>query len=315
ARPPARGPAREAPRRGPGVARPGPWGRFYFTPEAEMRGEKLADPLAPIDPARFMPPADPTASAEVVEKAAAILKGAKQPVILMGRVSRSIEAWNDRVALAEALNAKVISDLKIACGFPTDHPLHAGAPAWNAMVPEAIAAIKAADVILALDWVDLGGALRNALGHEPPKAKIISVSADFHVHNGWSMDYEMLPPVDLLLPTAPDAAVPLLLAALGGSKARKPVEVKPRAEKYQPSSGPLRVDDLARSLRAAVGEREVTLTHLPLSWNGATWPFRHPLDYIGSEGGGGVGGGPGISVGAALALKGSGRLPIAICGD
>ena len=59
----------------------------------------------------------------------------------------------------------------------------------------------------------------------------------------------------------------------------------------------------------------MTLTHLPLSWNGATWPFRHPLDYIGSEGGGGVGGGPGNSVGAALALKGSGRLPIAICGD
>ena len=59
----------------------------------------------------------------------------------------------------------------------------------------------------------------------------------------------------------------------------------------------------------------VTLTHLPLSWNGATWPFRHPLDYLGSEGGGGVGGGPGNSVGAALALKGSGRLPIAVCGD
>jgi thiamine pyrophosphate-dependent acetolactate synthase large subunit-like protein len=91
--------------------------------------------------------------------------------------------------------------------------------------------------------------------------------------------------------------------------------VKSKAETYTPSTGPLRVDDLARSLKAAVGDRAVTLTHLPLSWNGATWPFHHPLDYIGSEGGGGVGGGPGIAVGAALALKGSGRLPIAICGD
>jgi thiamine pyrophosphate-dependent acetolactate synthase large subunit-like protein len=52
-----------------------------------------------------------------------------------------------------------------------------------------------------------------------------------------------------------------------------------------------------------------------LSWQGGWWPFRHPLDYLGSDGGGGVGGGPGISVGAALALKGSGRLPIAVCGD
>src|SRR5712691_10024027 len=189
------------------------------------------------------------------------------------------------------------------------------APRSNAMVPEAIEAIKAADVILALDWVDLAGGLRNALGPDAPKAKIINVSADFHIHNGWSMDYEILPPVDLLLPTTPDEAVPLLLAALGGAKTQKPVAMKAKAGKYEPSSGPLRVDDLARSLKAAVGERDVTLTHLPLSWNGATWPFHHPLDYIGSEGGGGIGGGPGVSVGAALALKGSGRLPIAICGD
>ena len=48
---------------------------------------------------------------------------------------------------------------------------------------------------------------------------------------------------------------------------------------------------------------------------GSLWPFRHPLDYIGADGGGGVGGGPGISVGAALALKDSGRLPVAVCGD
>ena len=307
--------AREALIRATWIADTAPKGPVYINLDAEMQEARLAEPLAPIEAARFMPLADPAASAEHVEAAAAILKAAHHPVILMGRVSRSVDGWNDRVALAEALNAKVISDLKIGCGFPTDHPLHAGAPASNAMVPEAIEAIKAADVILALDWVDLAGGLRNALGHEAPKAKIINVSADFHIHNGWSMDYEGLPPVDLQLPTTPDEAVPKLLAALGGAKARKPAAVKASAETYQPASGPLRVDDLARSLKAAVGEREVTLTHLPLSWNGATWPFRHPLDYIGSEGGGGVGGGPGISVGAALALKGSGRLPVAICGD
>jgi thiamine pyrophosphate-dependent acetolactate synthase large subunit-like protein len=307
--------AREALIRATWIANTAPKGPVYINLDAEMQEAKLAEPLAPIDAARFMPQADPTASAELIKQAAAILKGAKHPVILMGRVSRSLDGWNDRVALAEALNAKVISDLKIGCGFPTDHPLHAGAPASNAMVPEAIEALKAADVVLALDWVDLAGGLRNALGPEAPKAQIINVSADFHIHNGWSMDHEILPPVDLLLPTTPDEAVPLLLAALGGAKAHKPAAAKAKAATYEPSSGPLRVDDLARSLRAAVGERAVTLTHLPLSWNGATWPFHHPLDYIGSEGGGGIGGGPGVSVGAALALKGSGRLPIAICGD
>jgi thiamine pyrophosphate-dependent acetolactate synthase large subunit-like protein len=262
-----------------------------------------------------MPPAGPSASPELVEQAAAMLEAAKRPAMVVGRVSRSLEGWNDRIALAEAINARVITDLKIGCGFPTDHPLHAGAPASNALVPEAVAALKEADLIIGLDCVDLNGVMRAAFGFDVPKTKIIHVSADFHIHRGWSMDYEALPPVDLLLPTTPDEVVPRLLTALGRTKARKSAPLKPRTEAYEPSDGPLRVDDLARSLRAAVSERSVTLTHLPLSWNGATWPFRHPLDFIGSEGGGGVGGGPGNSVGAALALKGSGRLPVAICGD
>ena len=245
-----------------------------------------------------------------------MLKAAKHPVILVGRVSRSVDGWNDRVALAEALNAKVITDLKIGCGFPTDHPLHAGAPASNALVPEAVEALKAADLILGLDCVDLNGILRGAFGFDVPKTKIIHVTADFHIHRGWSMDYEALPPVDLLLPTTPDEACRGCSAALGGAKARKPARGAAEGRDVRAVRRTACGSTISRaSLKAAVGERPVTLTHLPLSWNGATWPFRHPLDYIGSEGGGGVGGGPGNSVGAALALKGSGRLPIAICGD
>jgi thiamine pyrophosphate-dependent acetolactate synthase large subunit-like protein len=79
--------------------------------------------------------------------------------------------------------------------------------------------------------------------------------------------------------------------------------------------GPLRIKDLGHGLRAATDGRDVCLLHLPLSWDGALWPLRHPLDFIGQDGGAGVGAGPGISVGAALALRDSGRLPVGICGD
>jgi thiamine pyrophosphate-dependent acetolactate synthase large subunit-like protein len=72
---------------------------------------------------------------------------------------------------------------------------------------------------------------------------------------------------------------------------------------------------MGSELRRAVGPRPTSLLHVSLSWNAALWPLRHPLDYIGSDGGGGIGGGPGIAVGAALALRGSGRLPLAVCGD
>jgi thiamine pyrophosphate-dependent acetolactate synthase large subunit-like protein len=144
-------------------------------------------------------------------------------------------------------------------------------------------------------------------------AKIVQVSNDHHLHNGWSMDYQGLPPVDAFIACAPEAAVPALIEALGPGKPRA---VTPRAaDPFKPAGDKLTVDHLAEALRRAVGGRLCSLTHVSLSWNGASWPFNHPLDYLGSDGGGGVGGGPGISVGAALALQGSGRLPVAVCGD
>src|ERR1700751_1677424 len=119
--------AREALIRAPWIADTAPKGPVYINLDAEMQEARLAEPPRPIEAPRFMPLADPAASAELIEAAVTILKGAQRPVILMGRVSRSTDGWNDRVALAEAANAKVISDLKIGCGFPTDTPRHAGA--------------------------------------------------------------------------------------------------------------------------------------------------------------------------------------------
>ncbi len=308
--------AREALLRASFLAHIAPMGPVYVNLDAEMQEMKLAEPLAPLDVARFTPPVTSAAPAELVAQAAAMLKSARRPVILVGRVSRSLEAWNARVALAEALGARVATCLKTAAGFPTDHPLHAGPPSVIAPVGDAAAAIKAADAILSLDWIDLGGTLGSVFG-QAPAPKIAQVSIDHHVHNGWSMDHQGLPPVDLFLAADPDAAVPALVAAIGGG-------AKPRLAAQPPAvptlaDGALTVEHLARALMAATAERSVTLTHLPLSWNGGWWPFRHPLDFLGSDGGGGLGAGPGITVGAALALKdtnsGSGRLAIGICGD
>src|SRR5262249_26281297 len=157
----------------------------------------------------------------------------------------------------------------------------------TALGPEAQEAVKAADVILSLDWVDLAGALKGAFPDGGPKAKVIVVSNDFRIHRGWSMDYQGLPPCDVMLATTPDEAVPDLLKAVGGSlKPAKPATSKPKAVP-ELSKDKLVVNDLVRALKMAVGERDVTLAHISLSWDGATWPFRHPLDYVGSEGGGG----------------------------
>jgi thiamine pyrophosphate-dependent acetolactate synthase large subunit-like protein len=103
------------------------------------------------------------------------------------------------------------------------------------------------------------------------------------------------------------------LEALGPGAPRPAATDKKEFPKL--SGNKLTVDHMADALRRAVGDKPASLTHVSLSWNGASWPLKHPLDYLGADGGGGVGGGPGISVGCALALKGTGRLPIAVCGD
>ena len=92
-----------------------------------------------------------------------MLLAAKRPLILAGRVSRDEGDWNRRVQLAEALDARVTTNLKVGAAFPTDHPLHIGSPA-TFVTDDVLAAIKEADAILSLDWVDLAGTLKSVGG-------------------------------------------------------------------------------------------------------------------------------------------------------
>ena len=303
--------AREALLRGAWLAKTAPQGPVYINLDAGLQEEPLAEPLPEIDPRRFMPPVTATVSESHIDVLLDLLKQAKDPVFLMGRLGRSEEGWKQRVALAESFNARVVTDLKVGAAFPTDHHLHVGSPGVFPL-PEAIDALAGADVIVSLDWVDLAGTLRMAC-KGAPSGKIVQVSLDHALHNGWSADHQGLPPVDLFLAAEPDQVVASLAERIGKTAAERLAPITPPATPKP--TGSIAVPDMAAVLRNVVGERPVSLLHLPLSWDGASWPFRHPLDFLGSDGGGGIGGGPGIAVGAALALRGSGRLPIAICGD
>jgi thiamine pyrophosphate-dependent acetolactate synthase large subunit-like protein len=109
----------------------------------------------------------------------------------------------------------------------------------------------------------------------------------------------------------PDVAVPLLLDAVRGRPAAVPARQEPVWEKTDVVS----IRALAEAFNELTEGTDVCLTKLPLGWNGAYRHFRHPMDYLGADGGGGVGAGPGLTVGAALALKDSGRLVAGIMGD
>ena len=290
-----------------------PHGPTYVVLDADMQEHALAsEPELPAL-ARFAAPRPAVPSAADVHEILTLLRSAKAPLIALGRVARTNAAWNGRIALAEALNARVISDMKVGSTFPTAHPLHVGVPGGSRLKADAAAAVREADVILSLEAVDLAGMLRQAAGAERIGATIVSASLDRYVHNGASMDHQALPAVDLDLAVGPDQLVDALLEALGNPAPGQRVPQKaPLPTKAAPDAL-LTTAIIAEMAQHAFAGEETTYIRVPRG--GGDYRFDDPLGFLGSDGGGGVGGGAGFAVGAALALRGGGRLPVAILGD
>ena len=146
---------------------------------------------------------------------------------------------------------------------------------------------------------------------------MIHCSVDSYVHNGWSKDHLALPPVDLRVLAEADPVVRLLLPLIEHGTSGKPKAwegvtlMRPTPPEVPKDNGrrPITNHDLARMLASVRGDRKFTLARVALGWAGEHYPFREPLDYLGTDGGGGLGSAPGMAVGVGLALRGSGPHP------
>ncbi len=307
----------EAIRRGVMLANTRPNGPVYVNLDVSIQEQELERP-APLDRVDlYRAPADAEPPSAEVARAVEILSTAKRPFIFCGRTTRSEEGWHDRVRLAELLGARTATHMKLPAAFPTSHPAFIGETGWRLKGP-VLEAIRNADAILMLDWLDPGNALKLAFPPGQTRPPVIVASNDFQIHRGWNMDYGSLPGADINLPTVPETATRRLLEALEGSRPA-PVAQPPRA--WQPevpgSAGEIGLMDLARAFARAAQGRQLCITGRPLGWPSNANLIEHPLDFLGHTGGGGLGAGPSIAVGAALALRetGSPRLAVAILGD
>jgi thiamine pyrophosphate-dependent acetolactate synthase large subunit-like protein len=307
------------------ITRAAPSAPVYVCLDVSLQEQRLAAPPAIPDVRRDRSPRSHGPDAEAVRTTLDLLGQARRPLFLFGRLSRDERDWDRRVALAERYGALVLSDLKNGAVFPTAHPLHPNPP--GIFLPAASAGlIGGADLILSLDWTDLAGTLSAAASHGHPAAgRIISCTSDSALRNGWSKDSFGRDPVDLSVPADPDLLVRALLVP---GEPVKPAEW-PAADAAPASSlNPARgtggtggtgdgssMHELADALRDALAGAPACLVRLPLGWHGADLLAGHPLDYLGMDGGAGIGSGPGMAVGAALALEGSGRLAVAVLGD
>jgi thiamine pyrophosphate-dependent acetolactate synthase large subunit-like protein len=301
------------------ATRSAPTAPVYICLDAGFQEQRLEKEPEWPEVSRFLPPAPSRPGKHAVEQAAALLARAERPVIMLGRGSRDAGPWQLRVRLAERLGACVVSDLKLGATFPTDHPAHY-LPPFNVLPKPARELLCEADVILALDWVDLGGALRQAKTVGKFAAKIIAATLDQSLHTGANMEYQALPPVDVSMATTGDVVVEDLLDALGSDRRKEPWKACPPAKaKGQNKAGDgqaITMEQIAATLRAEFNDPEnVSFCTLGRGWPIDIWPFQNGLAYLGKDGGGGLGSGPGLSVGSALALQGMGRYAVSMLGD
>ncbi|MGY9018289.1 MAG: thiamine pyrophosphate-binding protein [Alphaproteobacteria bacterium] len=304
------------------ICRTAPQGPTYVCLDAGIQELPLdADTVLP-DPARYQPGPLPEPGADTLADLTNMLMAAERPLFLMGRVSRNQEDWDRRIRLAEALGARVLTDLRVGAAFPTNHPLH-GPPPLSHFPAESKAMIRRADVIVAFDCIDLGGAINLIEIEGPVTGKIVNCSVDSYSHNGWSKDHQVLPAVDLRVLVEPDAMIrpllPLIEDAMAGCDKKWVDEVpidraaKPTAEGDLDRA--ITAPDVSRFIEQAREGRKFTLVRVGLGWASDLYDFYEPLDYLGYDGGGGLGSGPGMAIGAGLALRGTGRIPITLIGD
>lgn len=292
------------------ITRTAPHGPTYVCFDVTVQEEPAPEGVSIPVPSAFAIPAAPVPSAVQIEALATRLTAARSPVFLMGRVSRDPGDWAMRVALAEHLNARVVTDIKTGASFPTDHPLHVGPPSFF-LADNTAQAVAGADLIVALDWVDPAGALKQA----GATGEVVTVTLDHLLANGWTFDPMEPPAASLAIAAEPDAVLRGLAAHLGVTPTAAHAPSTAPQEAPAPADGAMSMDRFAQAIAAGFSGEPVTFVRLPLGWNGGARAFRHPLDYLGYDGGAGIGSGPGMLVGAALALRDSGRIPVGVLGD
>lgn len=306
----------ESIRRASRIATTRPAGPVYVNFDATIQEMEVTGMPSLHDGTHYAAPSAPDPSAADLAQLADWLNGAGKVVIFAGRMGRDEAAWADRIALAEALGAHVVTGYTPGA-FPTTHPCFAG-ETQPFIRPEVRDLARSADLILSLDWMDFGGILGKVFEPGEARPKIVHCSVDHHLHRGWNMDYHMLPMCDLYIAATAErvtsALLPLVSKRAGALAGRASVYALPP---MPDGAGEIGIQDLAATFLNVTANENVSLLGRPIGWPLNTTTVEHPLDWTGETHGGGVGAGPGIAVGGALALRDAGgdRLPVYVCGD
>ena len=265
----------------------------------------------------------PTGDPKAVAAAAKLLVAAESPLIICGDVARDEEGRRLMVELAETLQAPVQGGGR---GMPNRHPLSGGGRVGNA------------DVILGLNLSDFFGTIYNFRDQQEvsltpltkPGTKLINISAyDLNVPRNYQ-NLDRYTEVDISIAADPQATLPVLIEAckrlITGDRRR----VLDERSKVLAAASAQALERARVEATYAWDATPITTGRLSVEvWNavknkdwasvggggGRLWNNDKFYRLMGEAGGGGVGGGLPIAVGAALAHKKHGRLCVRIQTD
>ena len=316
----------EAFARGYSVMMTEPRGPVYLCFDAWLQEQRLehavemSPPGAALVPTRLSP--DPEALAEAADR----IVRAKRPVIIAECVGRDPEGFHALVALAETGGIPVY-DVGSRLNFPSRHPLN---------VSHAKEVFRDADLVVCLDtrdWerptTELDSVTRQVRSIVPDTATWVDIGFGDLELSSWALDYQRWRPAALRILADTTLAIPMLTRLLdarvaadtrlrarvttrAAGTARKSRALRARwarEAKLDWDASPITPPRLASEVWTAIETEDWVLTAGTLeSWARKLWnfdrPHRHPGESLGTATQ------FGISLGIALAHRGTGRIVV-----
>ena len=264
-----------------------------------------------------------------------MLLAAKAPVIVADRAARTPEGFRLLVELAELTNTPVI-DMLSRLNFPSNHYLN------QSYLQDRL--VGQADFILGLELTDPWGVVNNtpdiigrpAVRLARPECKTAMISAEYLYIKSNEQDFERYFAPDLSIAADAEATLPQLIAAVrqrltadhqSAIAAKRPaLEAafhKMREDgRYDAARGwdssPISTARLSMEVWDKIKHEDwafVSSSAFISRWPNRLWDFTKHHQYIGGEGGFGLGYGGPSAVGAAIAHHREGRLAVAIQTD
>lgn len=311
-----------------------PTGPTAIVLDAEMQELPLSNPMPSVP--ELTVPQFPMGDASAIRETAKLLVEAVSPAIVADRHARTQAGVDNLIELAEILNAPVI-DMLARMNFPNTHYLNHTFKQRDVL--------GRADVILGLEVGDMFGVthtvpdyahLGDPVSRVREDAKIITLGTTDLLYKSNYQDFQRYQPAEYSIVGDSEATLPFLIEEvrkLVGKGHRAKIDERGenakatfkefRTETYDAarfgwSQSPVSMARLAVELWDQMKALDWSYVSMPFGqslWPNRIWEIEKHYQYNGHSGAGGIGYGAPAAVGAALAFKERGVIPINIQSD